>query len=213
MYIKNYFYYYKGALSSKLCDEIIKYGNSKKESLGAIGEISTEISEKRFIKNSKNVIKNSRNSKIAWLNDPWIYNEIIPYVKDANKSADWNYEWDWSEDCQFTKYSKGQFYDWHCDVFSVPYKSEDKNFDGKIRKLSVSVNLTDPKEYSGGDLQFDFRNYNPDKRNKSKIITADDAKTKGSIVIFPSYVWHRVTKVTKGTRYSLVMWNIGYPFK
>jgi PKHD-type hydroxylase len=208
MYIKNYFYYFKGALSNAFCDELIKYGNSKKESIGAIGEDST-----KSINFKQNVIKKLRDSKVTWLNDPWIYNEILPYVAEANKSADWNYHWDWSEDCQFTKYSKGQFYDWHCDVFSVPYKSEDKNFDGKIRKLSVSINLTDPKEYSGGDLQFDCRNYNPDKRDKNKIITLKDARAKGSIIVFPSYVWHRVTKVTKGTRYSLVVWNIGQQFK
>ena len=36
---------------------------------------------------------------------------------------------------------------------------------------------------------------------------------KGSIVVFPSFIWHRVKPITKGTRYSLVMWNCGYPFK
>jgi PKHD-type hydroxylase len=42
---------------------------------------------------------------------------------------------------------------------------------------------------------------------------AKETLSKGSIIVFPSFVWHRVKPVTKGTRYSLVMWNLGYPFK
>ena len=49
------------------------------------------------------------------MNDRWIYKEIQPYVHQANASAGWNFQWDFSESCQFTKYTKGQFYDWHCD--------------------------------------------------------------------------------------------------
>ena len=86
-----------------------------------------------------------------------------------------------------------------------------KNTLGKIRKLSATVSLSDSKEYSGGDLEFDFRNINPDKGHNRKI--CKEIKPKGSIVVFPSHVWHRVTPVTKGTRYSLVIWNLGYPFR
>ena len=78
----------------------------------------------------------------------------------------------------------------------------------KIRKLSVTVSLTDPKEYKGGELEFDFRN-----QDKSNIRTCTEILPKGSLVVFPSFVWHRVKPVTKGVRHSLVIWNLGYPFR
>ena len=51
-------------------------------------------------------------------------------------------------------------------------------------------------------------------RDENKhVLTVKEILPKGSIVVFPSFVWHRVQPVTKGTRYSLVIWNLGYPFK
>ena len=66
---------------------------------------------------------------------------------------------DRSESCQFTKYKQGQYYDWHCDSWDKPYQRKDKNNpdNGKIRKLSMTCQLTDGSEYSGGELEFDFR--------------------------------------------------------
>ena len=65
------------------------------------------------------------------------------------------------------------------------------------------------------DTQFmDFRNYDPHMRDESKHIrSVPEILPKGSIVVFPSHLWHRVKPVTKGTRYSLVVWHLGYPFK
>jgi len=144
------------------------------------------------------------------MSDPWIYKEIQPYVHMANKNAGWNFDWDFSESCQFTIYKKGQYYDWHCDSWDKPYVTQD-NTNGKIRKLSVTVTLTDPKEYKGGELEFDLRNEDPDK--KPNMRTCTEILPKGSLVVFPSFVWHRVKPVTKGERNSLVIWNLGYPFK
>ena len=82
---------------------------------------------------------------------------------------------------------------------------------GKIRKLSVTVTLSDPKEYKGGELEFDFRNMDPDKKRNVKKCT--EILPKGSLVVFPSFVWHRVCPVKSGERNSLVIWNLGWPFK
>ena len=60
-------------------------------------------------------IQKKRKSDVVWMSDRWVYNEIQPYIHQANYNAGWNFEWDWSEECQFTEYKKGQFYDWHCD--------------------------------------------------------------------------------------------------
>ena len=120
--------------------------------------------------------------------------------------------WDYSESCQFTKYEKGQFYDWHCDSWDKPYVTQNQQdpSNGKIRKLSVTVSLSD-KDYKGGELEFDFRNMDPDKKPNIKKCT--EILPKGSLVVFPSFVWHRVCPVKKGSRYSLVIWNLGCSFR
>ena len=51
---------------------------------------------------------------------------------------------------------------------------------------------------------------NPDIKNN--ILTAKEAKNKGSVIVFPSFNWHQVSPVTKGTRYSLVIWCCGKPY-
>jgi PKHD-type hydroxylase len=206
------YWYFKSALSHKFCDEVIKYGLSKSEEIARTGGVD---SKKELSKQEIKDIKKIRNSDIVWLNDRWIYKEIHPYIHEANKKAGWNFDWDWSESCQFTKYKLNQYYDWHCDSYEKPYNNPDnKNTHNKIRKLSVTCQLTDGSEYDGGELEFDFRNYNPSKRDEYKhVIKAKEILSKGSIVVFPSHLWHRVKPVTKGTRYSLVIWNLGYPYK
>ena len=210
MNISNYYWYFKSAIPPKICDDIIKYGLSKSEAMARTGGYENRDLSKNEIKN----IKRKRNSDLVWLNDTWIYKELQPYIHIANKKAGWNFDWDRSEACQFTKYKLNQFYDWHSDSWDKAYHKPDTLDHGKIRKLSMTCQLTDGSEYEGGELEFDFRNYDPHMRKESKHLKqAKEILPKGSIVVFPSFVWHRVKPVTKGTRYSLVMWNLGYPFK
>jgi PKHD-type hydroxylase len=212
MNLQNYYYYFQNALTPRFCDEIIKYGISQQEQLALTGGQTSKLDEgKPLSKNDIKDLKQKRDSNIVWLNDRWIYKEIQPYIHQANKLAGWNFQWDWSESCQFTKYKLNQFYDWHCDSWEKTYSdSKDINTFGKIRKLSVTCSLSDPKDYKGGELEFDFRNMDPDKKSVRKCA---EILPRGSVVVFPSHVWHRVKPVTKGTRYSLVIWNLGYPFK
>jgi len=213
MNISNYYYAFISAVPPKICDDIIKYGLSKEERIARVGGLDTQ---KKLSKEELKNLKNKRFSDIVWLDEPWIYREIQPYIHRANKEAGWNFEWHRSESCQFTKYKLNQHYDWHCDSWDKPYDRKDSNNPehGKIRKLSMTLQLTDGSEYQGGELQFDYRNYDPHMRDTSKhVMTAKEILPKGSLIVFPSFVWHRVKPVTKGTRYSLVMWNLGYPFK
>ena len=199
------YWYFEDALSNRFCDEVIKHGLNQRDSQAAVGNQKGE---------NVKALLTIRNSNIAWLNDPWIYKEIHPYIYSANESAGWNYDWDYSESCQFTKYKLNQHYDWHCDIFPLPTNRPNTPQHGKVRKLSASCQLTDSSKYEGGELEFDFRDYNPSKRNKLKhVVQPKAAFKKGSIIVFPSWLWHRVKPVTKGERYSLVIWNIGYPFR
>ena len=209
MNLSNYYWAFKSALPPRLCDDIIKYALSKEETMARTGGFGDkELSQDQVLN-----MQRKRKSDLVWLNDTWIYKEIHPYVHKANKNAGWNFDWVRSESCQFTKYKLNQFYDWHCDSWDKPYEKEGPE-KGMIRKLSVTCQLTDGSEYTGGELQFDTRSYDPHMRDEDKhVITSKEILPKGSIVVFPSFVWHRVQPVTRGTRYSLVIWNLGYPFR
>ena len=218
MNLASYYYYFKSALTPRMCDEIIKYGKEHDTQMAITGGSDDEANKKADGTLKKSVIKNiqkKRKSDIVWMNDRWIYKEIHPYIHEANEKAGWNFEWDFSESCQFTKYGVGQYYGWHTDSWTKVYnKKDDPNTYGKIRKLSVTISLNDPDEYDGGNLEFDFRNQTDWERNKKKAIKAcTEIRPRGSVIVFPSFVWHRVAPVTRGTRYSLVIWNVGYPFK
>ena len=208
MNLLNHYWYFSNALTPRFCDEVLQYGKKHQEQLARTGGFEKEKLSKEEIKN----IKKKRDSHIVWMNDKWIYKEILPYVIEANKNAGWNFDFDWSESCQFTKYSPGQYYGWHCDSFEVPYnKPNSLEMHGKIRKLSVTCSLSHPSEYEGGELEFNFND--PEKSKKQNIKKCLEILPRGSIVVFPSFVWHRVCPVKQGTRYSLVVWNIGYPYQ
>jgi len=212
MNLQNYYYYFQSALTPRFCDELIKYGISQQEQLALTGGQTNKVNEGKPL-DDKDILdlKKKRDSNIVWLNDRWIYKEIQPYIHQANRLAGWDFQWDFSESCQFTKYKLNQHYDWHCDSWEAPYANKDNpDTFGKIRKLSVTCSLSAPEDYEGGELEFDFRNMDPDKQSVRKCA---EIKPRGSIVVFPSHVWHRVKPVTKGVRYSLVIWNLGYPFK
>ena len=221
MNLKHYYYYFQSALSPRVCDDIVAYGKQHQTEMAVTGGLGRDENKDAYKTDGtmkKGAIKNlqkKRKSEIVWMNDKWIYNEIHPFIHQANRDSGWNFDWDFSESCQFTKYGVGQHYGWHCDSWDKPYdKPNDLNSHGKIRKLSVTVSLSDPSEYEGGNLEFDFRNQVDWERNKkSKIKECTEIRPRGSIIVFPSFVWHRVNPVTRGTRYSLVIWNLGKPFR
>ena len=212
MNLTNYYYYWSDAIPHRICDMIVEYGKSIKKQQAITGGLGRDrdLKAQPLTKAELKDLKKKRDSNICWFNDRWVYKEIQPYVRMANEKAGWNFQWDWTESCQFTIYKKGQYYDWHCDSWDKPYQEEGPT-KGKIRKLSSTIQLTDPKEYEGGELEFDFRQTDPDKKRKTQI--CKEISPKGSLVVFPSFVWHRVKPVTKGLRYSLVNWNLGWPFK
>ena len=207
MNLEYYYWYFQSVIPPKICDDIIEYGKSKQEQIALTGDYDPEKVSEDDIKD----VSKKRKSNIVWMNDRWIYNEIHPYIHTANKNAGWNFQWDFSESCQFTKYKLNQFYDWHCDSWNKPYnRPEEPDRHGKIRKLSVTVSLSDENDYEGGDFEFDFRN---DDKGSNQPQLCKEIRPKGSVVVFPSFGWHRVKPVTSGTRYSLVIWNLGWPFK
>ena len=199
MIYKKTYYYFKSALSHKLCDDIIKCGFSLNPNIALTGD-----------RKPRNKIEHShvmklRKSSTSWIDDVWLKKELKPYVDRANQKAGWNFNLTKPEPSQFTVYDEGQYYDWHIDSSYDVYKKED-DWNGLMRKLSVTVSLSDPLDYEGGNLEFAI---DGDEPGKNLFQTCREIFTKGSIVVFPSYVWHRITPVIKGRRLSLVQWNMG----
>ena len=102
-----------------------------------------------------------------------------------------------TEPAQFTEYPKGGFYDWHMDLNAFG-----QNGEHPIRKISMTCLLSDPSEFTGGDLMFS----DSGKQEPLKL-------KQGQAMFFASFMRHRVAPVKKGIRRSLVMWFGGPPFK
>ena len=200
MNLQNYFYVYPEAIPHRLCDDLVNYGNSKTSNIATTGGTDvTDLSK----------LYKQRNSSIVWMDEPWIYNLILPFVKEANAQAGWNFDISAAEACQWTKYAETQHYDWHMDSFDKPHAHSGKPTDGLVRKVSVTASLCDGEEYEGGDLQL---TYGGDGRgNLSESVNCP--RGAGVAVLFPSYLMHRVSEVKRGTRKSLVLWVGGAHFK
>ena len=189
------------SLPLKFCQEVIDYAKTQSSSFGLTGD-QKENSIKKYKK---------RKSKVIWLEEAWIYKMLCPYVSSANISLNLNYNINTSETPQFTIYEVGQYYGWHQDDFPEPYPSDHVliRLRNKSRKISATIALNSKGEYEGGDLQLAVDQLENPKRE----IISPDLNKAGSMVVFPSSTWHRVTPVTKGTRYSLVMWSLGPPLQ
>ena len=254
MQVHNSYYYFKSVITSDQCQRILDLGKNKLQELKNKGE-STEATT--FGKNHKQAMPDAkpqdgktieelqkenksldvnkdryvRDSEVCWLNDQWIYDLIYPYLNKANDVAGWQFQTDYSESFQFTKYGKGQFYGWHADGNSCQlgkYKNwipgispvekdgslprgytVNKEMIGKVRKISMTLNLSKPGSYTGGNLKMD---HGPHARNK-RFHECEEIRPEGSIIFFPSFIYHQVTPVTSGEKYSLVCWTLGAPFK
>lgn len=174
------YYYYTDAFTP---DEIIK-----------IREIGDSLKKQKAVTGGEEgIVSDYRVSEIAWFGEnsesSWIYEKLAKYAMQANKEM-WNFDiWGYYDSLQYTVYyGDGGHYDWHADL--GPGISN--------RKLSCVLQLSDPSEYEGGDLQMNIG---------SSILTVP--KGLATLCFFPSFVLHRVTPLTSGVRTSLVTWLAG----
>ena len=211
MFSTNEWFYFTDALDKKTCNKIRNSAKGKWEKSGVDTKREDPTDEERIsgVKPIPGIDKKVRISDIVWTSDQWIYDTIWPYMMEANERAGWKYDIRYAESMQITRYKKGGFYYFHKDGKGdhlSAYDLPDNEFmHGHVRKLSMTVLLN--SNYEGGEFQ--FASYN---KEKCTIETPEFNKT-GSIVVFPSDVEHRVAPVTKGIRYSLVVWFLGPPFK
>ena len=156
---------FEGIIPENACESIIQEGLSYPRIKAGIGK--------------DNELSRGRSTTVAFINNAFLKSYIYQLV-----FSNYDTEITEIEDLQFAAYNVGDYYERHKDA-------DDEN----KRVLSVSVQLSNPSSYKGGELIFD--NTEP----------MEDAQ--GTVIIFPSNLYHRVNPVLSGTRYSLVQWFKG----
>jgi len=177
----NHHYLFTPLFSKEECDKIIDIGDSLENNSATI-------------RDKKQVDKSIRNSKISWIHynkdTEWIYNWIWASVQNTNH---WKIDIKgFYDSLQYTIYDSNDGvskYDWHTDT------GPDMNH----RKISLSVQLSDPDDYSGGVFELE----------RGGMLETVGHLEKGSAIMFPSILRHRVLPVMNGVRKSLVVWIAG----
>jgi PKHD-type hydroxylase len=189
---------YEGQFSAGICDRIIELGNS-------LTTMNAEVAH--------DPENNLRDSVVSWVrhneDTAWLYDLISAFVRETN-ALYWNWVLSGPESMQYTQYGPEQFYTWHADQRRQPYDAESR-WPGQIRKISISVHLSDGSDYEGGEFVIENIQTPPDDMDK-RLIPLNEARTRGSAIVFPSHLYHRVNPVLSGTRRSLVTWFLGPPF-
>ena len=182
---------WSGELDSPLISNIItecEYYAPQESTLGHSGET---------------VIDGYRSSELRWINkhDPnskFIADLMWLYAERANRDA-FGFDISYLNDIQYTTYrgTSSDHYDWHHDTFWANPTCFD-------RKLTVIFQLSDPSDYEGGVFSLDKQYPQPEKQL---------LQTKGSVLVFPSFIPHMVTPVTSGIRKVVVGWIEGPKFR
>jgi PKHD-type hydroxylase len=170
---------FAGVLSQDECARIIELGQSLVLESGEM----------------VNPRQDYRKASISWIwrkpEHDWLFERIAALAQQVNRY----YKFEcagFMDALQFTQYETGDAFDWHVDCGEGP---------SSTRKISISIQLSDPHDYDGGGLEFVTRGELP------------MARIQGTVIVFPSYICHRVTPITRGTRRALVAWASGPPFR
>jgi PKHD-type hydroxylase len=177
---------WKDAFTPKEVDRIIAYGDMLQPMKAVLAGRSDNTDHLRI-------------TRVAWMEKKpeiqWLHARLEEMVLQINARF---YRYDLyglNEAFQYTVYegAEGGYYGWHVDV-------GEKNYEP--RKISLSLQLSDPSGYEGGDLML---------QAGAGEFSAE--KARGTLIAFPSFVLHRVTPVTSGTRKALVIWVAGPDFR
>ena len=175
--------------SPEQCQDIINMGHQQKAEEAKVGHKDRK---------GGNYDTKMRVTTISWIpfkEMPDMYRIIDRTMKQVNGNH-FGYEgMTITEVAQFTEYPKGGFYDWHMDA------DVNCQYEPPVRKISMTILLSNPSEFEGGDLEFMTEGNKPPQL------------LQGQAIFFCSMLRHRVSKVKKGMRRSLVQWFGGPPFK
>jgi len=159
---------------------------------GLIAEHASRVAEGKLALGSTNA--QIRRSQIVMLGTEqkydWLYDRIWSAAQECNRLFFCVDVAGVEANIQLARYDSTDlgFYNWHTDFAGIR----------PLRKLSISIQLSRPEDYEGGDLELQYGT-EPQKLDK----------TRGAFIVFPSFMLHRVLPVTRGTRWSLVAWILG----
>jgi len=180
------------AFSKSFCEKIMNIGYQKKLELAKIQD-GNQV---------------NRKSHVTFIQDKDIESEVTKVVNEVNEKTGWNFLLREFEPLQYTIYNVRDHYDWHIDSHGKPYKN------GLIRKLSFTICLNDDEtlnnNYTGGDFEICLPH---PYHNKNKYFRFRKVFKQGTIIVFPSHIWHKVHPVVSGTRKVLVGWVVGKAFQ
>jgi PKHD-type hydroxylase len=192
-------YWFKSALTKEEVNKIIMLASElpieRATTIGSNGEVVEE--------NDPNGV---RSSMVKWIPQnrdwSWLYQRLMEMAEEANDNL-WKFDLvSAPENIQYTEYyaHENGHYDWHQDIGPGSL--------GSRRKVSITIQLSESDEYEGGELQITSGG------DTSNDWGAQTCPRGGGVgVLFPSYMMHRVSPVTKGTRRSLVLWVGGSHYK
>lgn len=173
------YYYYQNVFTESEIELIHSLGNQVPKEKGSVTDAGN--------------VTEARISEVSWINENqesyWLYEKIAGMVDEANRAM-WEFDiYGFHDSLQYTTYhGGGGHYDWHTDIGPMMAN----------RKVSIVLQLSKPEDYEGGLLQLNGGNG-----------LIDAPKEYNTLVIFPSFMLHRVTPVITGTRKSLVTWLAG----
>jgi len=163
------------------CDRIIEAGQRLPEFAGAVNDPNARDGENPV-----------RDASVRSLPPDdgfgWVYERLLQRAGAHNQQS-LGFELEQTESLQLLSYGPGQHYDWHVDIGTAELAH---------RKLSLIVPLSDPADYEGGELELFFSDQ-PTMASKAR----------GALVLFPSFVLHRVRAISRGRRFSLALWLRG----
>ena len=197
------FHVFPQAVSKKECEKLLEYciknTNFREASMLNIGKTDVDAD------NIGRVDPRIRKTDIAFVtpdgNEDNSVNEIAWHFLTMANEIKFNFNFKSFQPVQFARYRDGGHYGWHQDINESGISPG-----GESRKLSLTFSLSDPQTYEGGYLEF----YRGERPMDEQVI--EDIREQGSVVVFDSRDYHRVTPVIKGTRYSIVCWTVGPNF-
>jgi PKHD-type hydroxylase len=188
--IRNPFVVWEGAIDAETLKSFTQYADSLPHKSGTV-----DVGNERYS-------KDTRITQVAWVERTAatqnFYERMEQIILSLN-SEFFQYDLTALAPLQHVVYdaSEQAHLEWHID-----YAKESDQAASEFRKLSLSIQLSDPSEYEGGELQ---------ARVRGKIEVAP--KTLGTVIAFPSFILHRVTPVTAGVRKAVVAWVLGPDFR
>lgn len=173
-------------MSSCICDRVVEEGSLLEKGPGKLFDNATST---LYVNPSVRCVD------VGWFTGGWVRDMMWYLMERAN--AGWRYAIESMDDVQYATYRQHDFFEWHSDFRLVRAPEQ-------IRKMTVTVQLSDPGDYVGGDLEFmmNGESYRP-----------LEFRERGTVVAFASMLTHRVTPIKSGTRRSCTTWFKGPPFR